>query len=75
MPNTAARTATRPFAFVLKAALVLVLVEAPVPVLVADAPVGGLVAVGTPKPVMLPVKGPGMVDADAPWPTRKPTDC
>ena len=65
MPNTAARTATRPFAFVLKAALV-VLVVAVVPVLVADAPDGGLVTVGTPKPVTLPEKGPGTADADAP---------
>lgn len=39
------------------------------------APDAGAVAVGTPKPEMLPVRGPGIVDADAPSPTRKPTDC
>lgn len=39
------------------------------------APDAGAVAVGTPKPEMLPVRGPGIVEADAPSPTRKPTDC
>lgn len=78
MPNIAARKTTRPSAFVPNAALELVEAGAPVDEPLPEAvvaPDAGAVAVGTPKPVTLPEKGPGMVDAEAPSPTRKPTDC
>ena len=41
------------------------------------ATVAGAMAVGLgrPKPVTLPVNGPGTAEAEAAWPTRKPTDC
>jgi len=76
-PNIAARTTTKAFAFVPVAALVLVAAGALDEVLLLEVPVApdaGAVAVGTPKPAMLPVRGPGIVEADAPSPTRKPTD-
>jgi len=77
MPNIAARKTTRPSAFVPKAALELVAAGALEEELLPEAvvaPEAGAVAVGTPKPVTLPEKGPGTVEADAPSPTRKPTD-
>lgn len=78
-PNIAARTTTSVFAFVPRAALELVaagaLVEEPLLEVLVAPPDAGAVAVGTPKPEMLPVRGPGIVEADAPSPTRKPTDC
>lgn len=44
---------------------------------VADDTTDGAVAegFGSPKPVILPVSGPGTAEAEAACPTRKPTDC
>lgn len=44
-------------------------------VLVAAVLPPGTVADGRPKPVTLPENGPGTAEADAPTPTRPPTDC
>jgi len=56
-------------------------VAAALPEAAADVPAGaeadpdplGAVAVGTEKPVTLPLNGPGGADADAPTPTRPPS--
>ena len=44
---------------------------------VAEETTDGAVAdgLGRPNPVISPVIGPGTAEADAPCPTRKPTDC
>ena len=74
-PRIAAIKATIPLVRTSFAELALVVAGDAEPV--ADDTTDGAVAegFGSPKPVILPVSGPGTAEADAACPTRKPTDC